>query len=166
MTEAAAPPPYRIGHGFDIHRTGPGDAVTLGGVRIEAPFTLQGHSDADVLLHALADAILGALALPDIGHYFPPGDPQWAGMASGQIVEKAVGLAAEAGYGIVNADLTLIAEAPRIGPHRETMRKRIAHWLGTAPEAVGLKATTHEQVGALGAREGVAAQAVCLLVRR
>ncbi|MGJ3241560.1 MAG: 2-C-methyl-D-erythritol 2,4-cyclodiphosphate synthase [Opitutales bacterium] len=163
MKDSPVQPPFRIGHGFDIHRTGPGSAVTLGGIRIKAPFALLGHSDADVLLHALADAILGALALPDIGHYFPPSDPQWRGMDSRLIVEKAVALADDAGYRIQNVDLTLITEAPKIAPHREAMRERIADCLNLAAEAVGLKATTHEQVGALGASEGVAAQAVCLL---
>jgi len=148
------------GIGYDIHRFIEGRPLVLGGVEIAHDRGLDGHSDADVLSHAIADAVLGALGFPDIGHYFPPGDPACAGISSLEILAKCRALAEEAGRGIVNVDATLIAEAPKILPHREAMRANIGAALGIAPERVGIKATTNEMLGAIGRREGIAAMAV------
>lgn len=153
----------RIGSGFDVHAFGPGESVTLCGVEIEHSQSLAGHSDADVVWHALTDAILGALALGDIGDHFPPSDPQWKGAPSRVFLEHAVNLAAERGYEISNCDLTVICEAPKIKPHRETMRIKTAEVLGAVVETVSVKATTTEQLGFTGRREGIAAQAICML---
>ena len=121
---------------------------------------LEGHSDADVLCHAIADAVLGAMGLPDIGHYFPPGDPACEGISSLKILEKCRDLAAESGMRIVNVDSTLVAEAPKVLPHRDAMKSNIAAALGIASERVGVKATTNEAMGFIGRREGIAAMAV------
>lgn len=152
-----------IGLGYDIHRFAEGRPLILGGVEIPHTHGLDGHSDADVLSHAIADAVLGALGLPDIGHWFPPGDPACAGISSLKILEKAAALAREHGHHIVNIDATLIAEAPKILPHREAMQARIGQALGLAPQRVGIKATTNEMLGAIGRREGMAAMAVAEL---
>lgn len=149
-----------IGIGYDIHRFAEGRPLVLGGVEIEHTHGLDGHSDADVLSHAIADAVLGALGLPDIGHHFPPGDPACAGICSLEILAKCAALAAETGATLVNIDSTLIAEAPKILPHREAMRHNIANALGIPPERIGIKATTNEMLGAIGRREGIAAIAV------
>ena len=125
---------------------------------------LAGHSDADVGLHAVVDAVLGACGGGDIGQHFPPSDPQWRGAASSRFVEHAVALAREAGFGIGNVDITIICEAPKIGPHRDTMRARLAELLGAGIEAVNVKATTTERLGFTGRGEGIAAQAVAVLV--
>lgn len=154
----------RVGSGYDVHRLAEGEELWLCGVRIEHDRGLAGHSDADVALHALVDAILGASGQGDIGQHFPPSDPQWRGAASSCFVEHAVGLAREAGYRIGNADLTIICEAPKIGPHRDAMRARLAELLGVAIEAVNVKATTTERLGFAGRGEGIAAQAVATLV--
>ncbi|MBW8783147.1 MAG: 2-C-methyl-D-erythritol 2,4-cyclodiphosphate synthase, partial [Novosphingobium sp.] len=159
-----AAPPVRVGSGFDVHRFAEGGELWLCGVRIEHPRGLAGHSDADVALHAVVDALLGAIGAGDIGEHFPPTDPQWRGAASGQFVAHALKLVAEAGYAIANVDLTLICEAPKIGPHRAAMRARLAELLGTAPAAVSVKATTTERLGFTGRGEGIAAQAVASLV--
>jgi 2-C-methyl-D-erythritol 2,4-cyclodiphosphate synthase len=132
----------------------------LGGVTIPHDRGLDGHSDADVLSHAIADAVLGALGLPDIGHYFPPGDPACAGICSLDILVRCRELAAEAGMTLINVDSTLIAEAPKILPHRDAMRTNIGTALGIPNERVGIKATTNEMLGAIGRREGIAAMAV------
>lgn len=155
----------RIGSGFDVHAFGPGDHVMLGGVRVPHDCGVIAHSDGDVLLHALCDALLGAAGLGDIGQHFPDTDPRWRGAASGQFVEYAVTLLRERGYHIVNADLTLLGEAPRIARHRELVRAQIATLLGIALDAVNLKATTTEKLGFIGRREGLAAQAVVLIER-
>ena len=126
---------------------------------------LDGHSDADVLLHALTDAVLGAAGLGDLGALFPPGDPEWKDASSVRLLEIVMTRAAAAGFRVVNCDLTLIAEAPKLAPHRERIRARLARVLGVEPGAVGLKATTHEGLGALGRGEGMAALAVVLLAR-
>jgi 2-C-methyl-D-erythritol 4-phosphate cytidylyltransferase / 2-C-methyl-D-erythritol 2,4-cyclodiphosphate synthase len=157
-------PAPRIGTGFDVHRLADGEELWLCAVRIEHDQGLAGHSDADVGLHALVDAILGAAGAGDIGLHFPPSDPQWRGAPSSRFVEHAVGLAREAGYTIGNVDLTLICEVPKIGPHRETMRARLAELLGVGIEAVNVKATTTERLGFTGRGEGIAAQAVATLV--
>lgn len=159
------PVPFRIGHGYDVHRTVAGRRLVLGGVEIPSPTGLDGHSDADCLAHALADAILGAMALPDIGHFFPPGLEETRGMDSMLIVARAVAEARRLGWVVGNADCSLIAEKPRIGPHVPAMRERLAAVLGVTPDCVGIKATTHEKVGALGRAEGIAAHAVVLLAR-
>jgi 2-C-methyl-D-erythritol 2,4-cyclodiphosphate synthase len=155
----------RVGTGYDVHAFGPGDHVMLGGVRIAHDRGVEAHSDGDVLLHALCDALLGAAGLGDIGQHFPDTDPRWRGADSRQFLRRCADLLAEHGWRLVNADATVIAEAPRLGPHRDQMRSRIAGDLGCAEERVNIKATTHEGLGALGRREGIAAQAVVLLAR-
>jgi 2-C-methyl-D-erythritol 4-phosphate cytidylyltransferase/2-C-methyl-D-erythritol 2,4-cyclodiphosphate synthase len=150
----------RTGMGFDVHRFGPGDHVMLCGVRIPFEAGLEGHSDADVGLHALTDAILGAIAAGDIGAHFPPGDPEWRGAPSDIFLRRAGELVAVAGGRIVNVDVTLICERPRVGPHRRAMVERIAGILGLAPERVAVKATTTERLGFTGRGEGIAAQAI------
>ena len=150
----------RIGQGFDAHRFGPGDGVWLCGLKIPHDHGLVGHSDADAGLHALTDAILGAVAEGDIGQHFPPSDPQWRGASSDRFVQHAVGLVHTAGARVVNVDLTLICEAPKIGPHRQAMRARIAEIMDLPIGRVSVKATTTEAMGFTGRREGLAAQAV------
>ena len=150
----------RIGQGFDAHRFGPGDAVMLCGVKIAHDHGLVGHSDADAGLHALTDALLGAAGAGDIGDHFPPTDPKWKGADSGVFLRHAAGLVAAAGGAIVNVDVTLICERPKIKPHREAMRARIAELLALPVERVSVKATTTEQMGFTGRQEGLAAQAV------
>ena len=163
--EDFAPPAFpRVGTGFDVHRLAGGEELWLCGVRIEHDRGLAGHSDADVALHALVDAILGACGAGDIGEHFPPTDPQWRGAPSARFVERAVELAAEAGFGIGNVDLTIICEAPKIGPHRQAMRSRVAELLAVNVGAVSVKATTTERLGLTGRGEGIAAQAVAVLV--
>lgn len=153
----------RVGSGFDVHAFGDGDHVMLGGVRVPASRGVIAHSDGDVLLHALTDALLGAAGLGDIGQHFPDSDPRWKGAASTQFVQHAVKLLAGAGWFPVNADLTLLSEAPRIAPHRDAIRGSIAAALGIASDAVNLKATTTEKLGFIGRAEGLAAQAVVLI---
>lgn len=148
------------GLGYDIHRFAEGRPLILGGVEIPHTHGLDGHSDADVLSHAVADAVLGSLGLPDIGHWFPPGDPDCKDISSLKILEKAAALIRDKGHEIVNVDATLIAEAPKVLPHREAMQANIGRSLGIAPERVGIKATTNELLGAIGRREGIAAMAV------
>ncbi|MGZ8406623.1 MAG: 2-C-methyl-D-erythritol 2,4-cyclodiphosphate synthase, partial [Caulobacteraceae bacterium] len=150
----------RVGMGYDVHRFGPGDSVWLCGVQIPHSQGVIGHSDADVGLHALTDALLGAIGAGDIGEHFPPSDPQWSGAASSLFVRHAVELAAQRGGRIANADITLICEAPRVGPHRAAMRETVAGLLGLNVEAVSVKATTTEGLGFTGRGEGLAAQAV------
>lgn len=161
---AADLPPVRIGTGYDVHRLADGEELWLGGIKIDHPRGLAGHSDADVAVHALVDAILGAIGAGDIGSHFPPSDPQWKGASSDRFLTHAVKLAAEAGYRIGNVDLTIICEAPKIGPHREAMRTRLAELLGTPLAAVSVKATTTERLGFTGRGEGIAAQAVATLL--
>lgn len=147
-----------VGLGYDIHRfSATPRPLILGGVEVHPEKGLDGHSDADVLCHALADAILGALGEPDIGHWFPPGDPACANICSLRIVEKAMELLRAQGGKLVNADCALIAEAPRILPYVQQMKETLAPILGVAPRRVGIKATTNEKLGALGRREGMAA---------
>ena len=147
----------RIGSGFDVHPFEPGDAVWLGGVQIAHTHKLQGHSDADVALHALTDAIYGALGEGDIGQHFPPSDPQWKGAASSIFLAHAAGLVAERGGRIVNLDITIVAEAPRVRPHVAAMKTAIAGICNTTPSRVAVKATTSEQLGFTGRREGIVA---------
>ena len=154
----------RIGFGYDVHRFGPGRSVRIGGVAIPYDRGVVAHSDGDVLLHALMDAILGAAALGDIGTHFPPGDARYAGADSRALLREVVRLAAAQGLLVGNCDLTLVAEAPRIGPHRAAIVANVAADLGIAPACVSVKATTAEGLGAIGRGEGLAGQAVVLLV--
>jgi 2-C-methyl-D-erythritol 4-phosphate cytidylyltransferase/2-C-methyl-D-erythritol 2,4-cyclodiphosphate synthase len=156
-------PEIRTGQGYDVHAFAPGDHVWLGGLKIPHSATLLGHSDADVLLHALTDAILGALADGDIGSHFPPSDPQWKGAASDQFLRHAVDLVTARGGMIAHLDGTLICEAPKIGPHREAMRARIAEICGVPLGRVAVKATTSEGLGFTGRREGIAAMALATI---
>lgn len=157
--------PYRIGTGYDIHRLVPGRRLILGGVEIPGGLGLEGHSDADCLIHAIADAILGACGLPDIGHLFPNTDPEIEGIDSRIILAKATGLAEEKGFRVGNIDSTLIAEKPKLAPHIPAMKEALAETLRLPAGNIGIKATTQEKIGALGAGEGIAAHAVCLLYR-
>ena len=150
----------RMGQGIDAHRFGPGDVVWLCGVRIEHDFGLVGHSDADCGLHALTDAVLGAIAEADIGEHFPPSDPRWKGASSDRFLSHAVSLVAARGGRVLNADLTLICERPKIRPHRDAMRARVAELLGLPIDRVSVKATTTEGMGFTGRGEGLMAQAV------
>jgi 2-C-methyl-D-erythritol 2,4-cyclodiphosphate synthase len=156
----------RIGNGFDVHALVPGRRLVLGGVDIPYDRGLDGHSDADVLLHALADAILGAVALGDIGRHFPDTDPRWKGADSRALLRHVVALAAERGFAIGNVDVTVIAQAPRIAPHVAAMRANIAADLGCDEDAVSVKATTTERLGFAGRGEGIAAMATVLVVAR
>jgi len=153
----------RVGSGFDVHAFGPGDSVVLGGVRIAHTHGIVAHSDGDVVLHALCDALLGAAGLGDIGQHFKDSDPQWRGADSRGFVTAVLALVRARGLTVVNADLTVIAQAPRVGAHREAMRSLIAQLLGVEPLRVNIKATTTEGLGFLGRAEGIAAQAVVLL---
>ena len=157
--------PFRIGTGYDVHRLTEGEELWLCGIKVEHSHGLAGHSDADVAIHALVDALLGAVAAKDIGAHFPPSDPQWKGAASGQFLAHAAALVRGAGYEIGNVDLTIICEAPKIGPHRDAMRRQLAEVLGVDMDAVSVKATTTEGLGAAGRREGIAAQAVATVIR-
>lgn len=163
IAQPQAAPAIRIGSGFDVHAFAPGDGVTICGVRVPHTHALEGHSDADVGWHALTDAILGALALGDIGQHFPPSDPQWKGAASIRFLQHAQMLAADRGFKVVNADLTLVCERPKIGPHRDAMRAATAEALGLDMSVISVKATTTERLGFTGREEGIAAQAVVLL---
>lgn len=154
----------RIGHGYDVHRFGEGDFVTLGGVRIPHRFGLVAHSDGDVLLHALSDALLGAAALGDIGRHFPDTDPAFKGADSRALLRHVVGLVAAQGWRVGNVDATIVAQAPKMAPHIETMRALIAEDLGVAVGQVNVKATTTERLGFTGREEGIAVHAVALLL--
>lgn len=153
----------RIGHGFDVHRFGPGDHLMIGGIKLPFEHGFVAHSDGDVLLHAVSDALLGACALGDIGHHFPDTDPAWAGADSRKLLRQVVSLVREQGFGVVNLDATLMAQAPKMAPHIETMRAVIASDLGIALSQVNVKATTTERLGFTGRGEGIAAEAVVLL---
>jgi 2-C-methyl-D-erythritol 2,4-cyclodiphosphate synthase len=153
----------RIGHGYDAHRLVEGRALILGGVEIPYDKGLLGHSDADVLLHALADAILGAAALGDIGHLFPDNDPTTEGIDSRIILRKAVETVSQAGYAVENCDITMIAQKPKLAPYLPQMRQNIAHDLGVDISCVSVKATTEEHMGFTGSGEGMSCHAVVLL---
>jgi 2-C-methyl-D-erythritol 2,4-cyclodiphosphate synthase len=155
----------RIGHGFDVHAFGTGDHVMLGGVRVPHARGVVAHSDGDVAIHALCDAMLGALALGDIGLHFPPSDPRWKDAESLHFLRHCAGLLRERGWRVGNADVTVVCEAPKVGPHVQAMRAAMAGALGVDADAVGVKATTTERLGFTGRGEGIAAHAVCLLVR-
>lgn len=153
----------RIGHGYDVHRLTEGRKLILGGVEIPYEKGLLGHSDADVLVHAVMDALTGAARLGDIGKLFPDTDPRYAGISSLKLLREVGRLMGEKGYTVVNIDATLIAQAPKVGPYRAQMEAGIAAALGVEPEQVNVKATTEEGLGFTGSGEGMAAQAVCLL---
>ncbi|MCK0128347.1 bifunctional 2-C-methyl-D-erythritol 4-phosphate cytidylyltransferase/2-C-methyl-D-erythritol 2,4-cyclodiphosphate synthase [Erythrobacter sp. F6033] len=165
FSEPMAAPQYRIGQGYDVHRLQAGEELWLCGIKLEHDKGLSGHSDADVALHAITDAVLGAIGNGDIGTHFPPSDPQWSGARSDQFLAHAVKLAGESGYAIGNIDLTIICEAPKIGPHRPQMRTRVAEITGTDETVVSIKATTTERLGFTGREEGIAAQAIVGLTK-
>jgi 2-C-methyl-D-erythritol 2,4-cyclodiphosphate synthase len=154
----------RIGSGFDVHAFGPGEHVMLGGVRVAHSHGVLAHSDGDVVLHALTDALLGAAGLGDIGQHFKDSDPRWQGADSSGFVRAVMRMLGERGLRVGNADVTVLAERPKIGPVRARIRARLAELLEVAPEAVNVKATTTEKLGFLGRAEGIAAQAVVLLL--
>ena len=153
----------RIGNGYDIHRLVPERPLILGGVTIEHELGLLGHSDADVLSHAITDALLGALSLGDIGTYFPPSDPQWAGADSLKLLRQVYQMVRDRDWAIVNIDSVIIAERPKLKPHIQPMRECLAQVLDVAVDQVGVKATTNEKLGPTGREEGIAAHAVVLL---
>jgi len=153
-------PSIRSGTGFDVHRLVEGEELWLCGVRLAHDKGLAGHSDADVAMHAITDAVLGALALGDIGDHFPPSDPQWKGASSDRFLSHALALAAQQGYTLANADVTIICEAPKIGPHRLAMRAKLSEIMGTDLSRISVKATTTELLGFTGRSEGIAAQAI------
>lgn len=154
----------RIGHGYDIHRLVEGRPLILGGVTLSHDLGLDGHSDADVLTHALMDAMLGALSLGDIGHYFPPTDEQWRGANSLTLLHRVNQLIHEKGWRISNCDMTLVAERPKLKPHIKDMQAKLCETLQLDPTAISVKATTNEKLGPVGREEGIAAYAVALLV--
>ncbi|MFM7877543.1 MAG: 2-C-methyl-D-erythritol 2,4-cyclodiphosphate synthase [Microcystis sp. Msp_OC_L_20101000_S702] len=156
----------RIGNGYDIHRLVTGRPLILGGVEIAHTVGLLGHSDADVLTHAIMDAMLGALSLGDIGHYFPPTDPQWQGANSLKLLEQVNQLIIDKGWQINNIDSVIVAEKPKMKPHLIAMRAKLAATLKINPDQVGIKATTNEQLGPVGREEGIAVYAVVLLVKQ
>ncbi|MGN6355936.1 MAG: bifunctional 2-C-methyl-D-erythritol 4-phosphate cytidylyltransferase/2-C-methyl-D-erythritol 2,4-cyclodiphosphate synthase [Novosphingobium sp.] len=156
---------FRVGSGYDVHRLEEGEDLWLCGVKIEHSHGLSGHSDADVAIHALVDALLGAVGAGDIGQHFPPSDPQWRGASSDRFLVHAVKLVGAAGYAVANIDVTLICEAPKIGPHREAMRGRLAELMDIDRALISVKATTTEKLGFTGRSEGIAAQALAMVAR-
>ncbi|MDX6080590.1 2-C-methyl-D-erythritol 2,4-cyclodiphosphate synthase [Xanthomonas campestris pv. incanae] len=154
---------FRIGQGYDVHAFGPGDHLMLGGVRVAHSHGVLAHSDGDVVLHALCDAMLGGLALGDIGVHFPPSDARWKGADSAQFVQHCDQLLRDRGWRVGNADITVICERPKVGPHALAMRERIAGLLAIELDAVSVKATTSEKLGFTGRSEGIAAQVAVLL---
>ena len=164
FSDDMTPPKLRVGQGYDVHRLKKGEELWLGGVKIEHTHGLAGHSDADVALHAITDAVLGGIGDGDIGTHFPPSDPKWKGARSGQFLEHAVSLAALQGFTLGNIDLTIICEAPKIGPHRPAIRAEVARLTCLEESAVSIKATTTEKLGFTGRGEGIAAQAIVSLI--
>ena len=156
---------FRIGNGYDVHRLVTGRDCIICGVNIPSPLGLKGHSDADVALHALADAILGAAALGDIGRHFPDTDPRWKGADSRMLLRHVVSLVSQKGYSVGNVDITIIAQFPKMAPHIEEMRRNVAEDLAIDIDAVSVKATTTERLGFTGRAEGIAAQATALLLK-
>jgi 2-C-methyl-D-erythritol 2,4-cyclodiphosphate synthase len=154
----------KVGSGFDVHAFGPGSFVMLGGVRVPHTAGVVAHSDGDVVLHAVCDALLGAAGLGDIGQHFSDRDPKWKGADSAQFVTAVLVMLTERNLRVGNCDVTVIAEAPKVGPVRDQMRRRLAELLGVSAENVNIKATTTERLGFLGRSEGIAAQAVVLLL--
>ncbi|KAL4186813.1 hypothetical protein AMTRI_Chr09g35950 [Amborella trichopoda] len=159
-------PPFRVGHGFDLHRLEPGLPLIIGGINIPHDRGCEAHSDGDVLLHCVVDAILGALGLPDIGQIFPDSDPKWRGAESSVFMREAVKLMHEAGYELGNLDATLILQRPKLSPHKESIRANLCELLGADPSVVNLKAKTHEKVDSLGENRSIAAHTVVLLIKK
>lgn len=153
----------RVGMGYDVHRVAPGRPLVLGGVRFASDWGLDGHSDADVVAHAVGDALLGAAGLGDLGAHFPPGDPQWKDVSSLELLRRIAALLATANTRVVNVDAMLLAEAPKIAPHRDAMVANLAGAIGVNRTRVSVKATTNEALGFVGRREGLAAMAVVLV---
>lgn len=153
----------RIGQGYDVHQLVTDRRLVLGGIEIPFERGLEGFSDGDALLHAVADAILGALGAGDLGRHFPSSDERWRGVASGKILEQVVSMMREAGYAIGNVDATIVAEAPRLAPHQKAMHENLAGLLGVSPTRVNLKLTSTDQLGAIGRGEGIAGMAVVML---
>ena len=164
--EAGSSPPFRVGQGYDIHRFAADRPLVLGGVKIRETDGLLGHSDADVLIHAAMDTLLGAAGLPDIGHWFPDTDARWEGVSSLVLLEKVRDILDEAGWRVGNLDVTVLAEAPKLAPHKEKMKENLADALRISPGQVSVKATTNEKLGAIGREEGIAAMAVALLFQK
>eukprot|EP00250_Pteridium_aquilinum_P034030 c6902_g1_i1 orf=103-807(+) len=158
--------PFRVGHGFDLHRLEPNLPLIIGGVNIPHDRGCEAHSDGDVLLHCVVDAILGALGLPDIGQIFPDNDPKWRGAASSVFMKEAVRLMHEAGYELGNVDATLILQRPKLSPHKEAIRANLCELLGAHPSVVNIKAKTHEKVDSLGENRSIAAHTVVLLMKK
>ncbi|XP_043695901.1 2-C-methyl-D-erythritol 2,4-cyclodiphosphate synthase, chloroplastic-like [Telopea speciosissima] len=158
--------PFRVGHGFDLHRLEPGYPLIIGGINVPHDRGCEAHSDGDVLLHCVVDAILGALGLPDIGQIFPDNDPKWKGAASSVFIKEAVRLMSEAGYELGNLDATLILQRPKLSPHKEAIRANLSALLGADPSVVNLKAKTHEKVDSLGENRSIAAHTVVLLMKK
>jgi 2-C-methyl-D-erythritol 2,4-cyclodiphosphate synthase len=157
---------YRIGHGYDVHRLETGDGMMLGGVFIACPYQIIAHSDGDVMIHALCDALLGAIGGGDIGKLFPDSDVKYRGMAGQRLLADVMTRVDASGFQVINADLTLIAQVPRVAPHAQSMQKIIAGELDVAVERVNIKATTNEGMGHIGRAEGIAAHAVVILGKR
>ena len=157
--------PIRIGNGYDLHQLVADRPLILGGVQLEHELGLLGHSDADVLTHAIMDAMLGALSLGDIGHYFPPSDPQWAGTDSLKLLAQVNQLVQEQGWQVNNIDAVVVAERPKLKPHLKRMRDRLSQVLSVQPDQVGIKATTNEKLGPVGREEAIVAYAVALLAQ-
>jgi 2-C-methyl-D-erythritol 2,4-cyclodiphosphate synthase len=156
----------RIGHGWDLHRLEPGHKLIIGGIDIPHDRGCVAHSDGDVLAHTCTDAILGALCLPDIGQLFPDNDPQWKGCNSDVFLREAVRLMHERGYEIGNMDITIIAQRPKLSPHKENIRNNVCEIMGTHPSVVNIKAKTHEKVDSLGENRSIACEAVVLLIKK
>lgn len=154
---------FRIGHGFDAHRIEAGEGVTLGGVKIDCKYRIIAHSDGDAMIHALCDALLGAIGGGDIGKLFPDADAQFKGIDSRELLRVVMSRVKDKGFGVVNADLTLIAQVPRVSPYTQAMQAVLAQDLGVSTEVVNVKATTNEGMGHIGRKEGIAAHAVVLL---
>lgn len=159
-------PNIRTGHGFDLHQLVEERKLILGGIEVPHHLGLLGHSDADCVIHALADALLGALALPDIGHYFPDDDPANRDLDSAHILKKVINLTAEKRFTVGNVDITIIAQRPKLKEFLPAIRTNLSSLLKIPEDCVGLKATTHEGIGSLGREEGIAAHAVCLLYKK
>jgi 2-C-methyl-D-erythritol 2,4-cyclodiphosphate synthase len=155
----------RVGNGYDIHRLGEGRPLIIGGINIPHNLGLVGHSDADVLTHAIMDAMLGALSLGDIGHYFPPSDPKWANADSIELLQEVKGLITTQGWSVSNIDAVVVAEKPKLGPHLKAMRDRVSQTLEIQLDQVSIKATTNEKMDAVGREEAICSYAVALLQR-
>ncbi|KAI9108433.1 hypothetical protein K1719_020624 [Acacia pycnantha] len=160
------PLPFRVGHGFDLHRLEPGYPLIIGGINVPHERGCEAHSDGDVLLHCVVDAILGALGLPDIGQIFPDSDPKWKGCDSSVFIKESVRLMHEAGYDIGNLDATLILQRPKLSPHKEAIKANLSALLGVDPSVVNIKAKTHEKVDSLGENRSIAAHTVVLLMKK